>query len=548
MALPESIPDNPLRWEGWKNFRSPNFYERLCLSREARPTNAQVEENCRQLLVWWQKKLPLKNQPSNPLAQLLRAGLEEAPVLLAEARAELLNPASRSRLDAALEVAAQESAAQELRKWLSFAVVNQALTADAEARLAKAAAELGISAEAFQRSLELELQRMGVRRIAADESFLAGISALSTSPETPADEFRRTLRLSRLCRDGEEMSDDQRDAMCNIGEGLGLTGGQAEDLIDEYLEQMAAAPGAGVPQPAQKDKISLLGSHPRGPVVSTGIPPAPSVSFSGETAPGTPWSGGVNPAEDGQRQPDYRNSLGGEMVCVPSGRFMMGSDSPDALENERPLTPVVLACFFLGRFPITNAQFEQYDPAHLALRPPWAGANHPVVSVSAKDAWRFCQWLSQREGRKYRLPTEAEWEYAARGTDGRVFPWGGLLDAGHYANFADCRTSFAWSDPQIDDGYAQGAPVGCYPGGASPFGIEDMAGNVFEWCLDDFEAYKGRERVNPRSVLQGLKRVYRGGSWKSRAHSLRACARHFNAPSYSSNDVGFRVVCECATP
>jgi formylglycine-generating enzyme required for sulfatase activity len=541
MALPEPIPDNPLRWEGWKNFQSPNFYERLCLSEGARATNEQIEENCRRLLVWWQKKLPLKNQPSNPLAQLLRGGLEEAPVLLAEARAELLNPERRARLDAALEGAAQESASRELRKWLSFAVVNQVLTTDAESRIARAAEELGVSAEAFQRSLEAELQRMGARRMAPDESSLAGMSTSETSPGTPADEFRKTLQLSRLCQGGGEMSDDQRDALCNIGEGLGLTGGQAEDLIDEYLGQMADASCSGSPKTVLNEKG---GSSVRSRDVLPRVPTAQPGSVAGEVPRRV--ATGVHPVDAGFRQPDFRNSLGCEMIWLPGGRFTMGSDAPDALDNERPLTPVVLACFFLGRFPITNAQFEQCDPAHRAFRPPWAGDNHPVVSVSATDAARFCGWLSQREGRKYRLPTEAEWEYAARGTDGRVFPWGDRLDAGYYANFADCRTSFPWRDPQIDDGYAQGAPVGCYPRGGSPFGIEDLSGNVFEWCLDDFEAYKGRERVNPRGAQEGSKRVYRGGSWKSRAHSLRASARHFNAPSYSSNDVGFRVVCECA--
>ena len=156
----------------------------------------------------------------------------------------------------------------------------------------------------------------------------------------------------------------------------------------------------------------------------------------------------------------------------------MGSAAPDALDNERPQTPVVLGCFFLGRFPVTNAQFEQCDPAPRAFRPPWAGDNHSGVSVSATEAGRFCQWLSQREGRKYRLPTEAEWEYAARGTDGRVFPWGDRLDARHYANFTDCRTSFPRRDPQLDDGDAQDSPVGCYARGASPFGIEDLSGNL----------------------------------------------------------------------
>jgi formylglycine-generating enzyme required for sulfatase activity len=87
--------------------------------------------------------------------------------------------------------------------------------------------------------------------------------------------------------------------------------------------------------------------------------------------------------------------------------------------------------------------------------------------------------------------------------------------------------------------------VGSFPRGASPFGIEDMSGNVFEWCLDTFEPYKTKERVNPRTTMNSTKRIYRGGSWKSRVSNLRTTARNFNLPNYSSNDVGFRIVCEC---
>jgi formylglycine-generating enzyme required for sulfatase activity len=119
------------------------------------------------------------------------------------------------------------------------------------------------------------------------------------------------------------------------------------------------------------------------------------------------------------------------------------------------------------------------------------------------------------------------------------------LNRGDLANFSDARTTFAWRDATINDGYAETAPVGSYPNGASPFSIEDLAGNVWEWCLDFFELYQGKERTNPRSRASIGKRIYRGGSWKSRASSLRASARNFNAPEYSANDVGFRVVCEC---
>ncbi|EDY22218.1 hypothetical protein CfE428DRAFT_0343 [Chthoniobacter flavus Ellin428] len=99
MALPNPIPDNPLRWDGWKNYNSDDLYARLCLSYESNPSPDQIEENCRQLLVWWQKKLPLKNQPSNPLSQMLRGGLDEAPAFLAEARTKLLDAELRSVFD-----------------------------------------------------------------------------------------------------------------------------------------------------------------------------------------------------------------------------------------------------------------------------------------------------------------------------------------------------------------------------------------------------------------------------------------------------------------
>ena len=349
----------------------------------------------------------------------------------------------------------------------------------------------------------------------------------------PFVEFRRILSMSRLALDGDEMSDDQRDAMCNLGESLGLTGGQAEDLIDEYLEQAAGMPPTPMPPSSRGPAVAVAPPKP--------IKPASPAPASRPTAINvTPLARSL----EKQRYANFVNSVQSEMLLVTSGAFKMGSVAPEANAHEQPVTPVTIGCFFMSRHPITNAQFEAFAPGHLAKRASWANERHPVVYVSSREAESFCQWLSQKEGKRYRLPTEAEWEYAARGTEGRTFPWGERCETGHFANFADVNTAFPWRNAAINDGFAETAPVGSFPRGASAFGIEDLAGNVFEWCLDFYEPYRGKDVTNRRGPNQGAQRIYRGGSWRSKMTSLRASARHFNLPDYSSNDVGFRVVCE----
>ena len=544
MALPNPLPDNPLRWDGWKNYNSDNYYDRLCLSSDSNATADQIEENCRLLLVWWQKKLPLKNQPSNPLTQLLRAGLDEAPAYLVAARTELLNSDARARLDAQIHARAVAAALQEFKKLLAFALVNKTLLPEAEERLHDSAASFGLSRAETMDAIETELARLGAVRVDAP------VVAEAAPPPRPAElapakdafgEFRRMLRLSKLSLDGEEMTDDQRDALCNMGESLGLTGGQAEDLIDEYLEEVSG----GVTPPIAPKLPRVVAAPQKAVVKALATGSANSASATPIVRPAPINVSPLARAEEKLKYPNYVASIGLEMLLISSGSFRMGSTAPDAAAHEQPVSAVTLRCFYLSRYPVTNAEYEQFDATHRSKRPSWADDRHPVVYVSSGDAEKFCQWLSSREGRKYRLPTEAEWEYAARGAEGRTFPWGETFDAGHYANFADQRTAFPWRDPNLDDGYPETSPVGAYPRGASPFGIEDLAGNVFEWCLDFYEPYKGKDVVNRRGSLHGTKRIYRGGSWKSRTTSLRASARHFNMPDYSSNDVGFRVVCEC---
>ncbi len=524
------LPDDPRKWEGWNNYKSTNLYERLCLDPRTNPSNELIEEHCRELLRWWQKKLPLKNQPSNPLAQILRSGLEESSRYLTQARVELLDPERRRQMDDELAKQAHEEALTEFQKYLTFALSSGVLRNDEEAALVRFGKELGLDDEEMLKLIEAELIDSGVRRVNEEEVKAAQAAEAKRSATQPAlnkkDDFMRMLRLSAL--DSDAMTDDQRDAFINMAENLGIDPGEAEDMVDVYLEEIEERSDAGAkPQPVVRKVVQNAAKSP--------------AAEKAETLPKIV----INVAEERARFSNFENSIRDQMIFIPSAEFMMGSEAVDAPPNERPATKVILSRFYISRHLITNAQYEEFDPAHARKRAAGAGDRHPVIYVSSLDATKFCQWLGARERRKYRLPTEAEWEYAARGSDDRKYPWGNYGRRGDLANFADRNTVFAWSDREIDDGYAETSPIGSFPVGVSPFGLEDMAGNVWEWCLDYYEPYRGTPRVNPHGPGNGTKRVYRGGSWKSRFNSLRATTRSANAPNYSCNDLGFRIVCEC---
>ena len=531
VSFPLPLPDDPHKWDGWAKYKSPNLYERLCLDPHANPSNELIEEHCRELMRWWQKKLPLKNQPSNPLAQLLQPGLDESSRYLTQARIELLDPERRRAMDNEIAAQVQDEAAAELHKYITFAIADGVLTAEAEKNLFQFGAEHGLPRERIQEYIEAELRDSGARRATPPPP--APRPAGSSRPRRrgsldPKQDFVRMLRLSNL--DSDSMSDDQRDMFVNMAENLGIESEEAEDMIDAYLDEADAATN---PQPAVATA----------PVRPESAQPAPAKTEAAPEAE-TP-SIVINETAERAQYVNYSNSVGSQMIFIPSVEFAMGSEAPDAAPNERPLTRVTLTRFYLSRYPVTNAEYEEFDPSHSRKRPPGAGDRHPVVYVSSLDAIKYCQWLSTRERKRYRLPTEAEWEYAAKGKEGRKYPWGSHERRGDLGNFADRNTVFPWSDREIDDGFPESSPVGSFPLGASPFGIEDMAGNVWEWCLDFFEAYRGVPRVNPKGPTSGAKRVHRGGSWKSRFNNLRSTARGSNVPNFSCNDIGFRVACEC---
>jgi len=223
---------------------------------------------------------------------------------------------------------------------------------------------------------------------------------------------------------------------------------------------------------------------------------------------------------------------GVEMVLmrVPAGEFMMGSNTGD--RDEKPPHPVHLDEYWIGKYPVTNLQFQVYFQQS-GQREGWSfekgKEQHPAVNVSWDDAAAFCAWASKISGQKLRLPTEAEWEKAARGTDQRIYPWGNQQPDKTLANF----------NQQFNDT----TPVGKFsPHGDSPYGCAEMAGNVWEWVADWYGEtyYKDSPKSNPTGSASGEYRVLRGGSWYNGARSLRAANRSRNIPYGRNNYIGFR--------
>jgi formylglycine-generating enzyme required for sulfatase activity len=228
-----------------------------------------------------------------------------------------------------------------------------------------------------------------------------------------------------------------------------------------------------------------------------------------------------------------------EMVLIPADDFLMGSDpSVDkrARDNEQPQHTLYLPDYYLANTPVTNAQYAAFVYA-TGHEPPlhWEGGksprgreDHPVVWVSWHDAVAYCDWLAEVTGKPYRLPSEAEWEKGARGTDGRIWPWGNQWDAKR------CNSG--------EDHEFHTTPVGAYPEGASPYGLLDMAGNVWEWTRSIYRDYPydpddGRENLEAEGV-----RVLRGGSWRLTRDFARCVVRNRHYPDDSRYYIGFRLV------
>ena len=229
------------------------------------------------------------------------------------------------------------------------------------------------------------------------------------------------------------------------------------------------------------------------------------------------------------------NSEGVLMMYIPAGSFSMGSNT---IEDESPVHAIYLDAYYMDKFEVTNASYEKCVEAGECKPPIPSNSNtrfayysnpefdeYPVVYVSWEMAKTYCEW------RGTRLPTEAEWEKAARGEDGRTYPWG----EGYNCD----RANFIYSDTYCN---ADTSKVGIYLQGVSPYGIYDMAGNAWEWVNDwyDGEYYKKSPSFNPLGPDTGSVKVLRGGSWNDRAEAIMTTIRNYLDPASINNNVGFR--------
>jgi len=233
----------------------------------------------------------------------------------------------------------------------------------------------------------------------------------------------------------------------------------------------------------------------------------------------------------------FINSIGMLMVAIPAGSFLRGSPSDeDRRENDEVQHEVRISRgFYMGATEVTQAEWQTVMGTNPAA---YKADTGPVHLIDWNDARRFCEKLSELDGRSYRLPTEAEWEYACRANTSTPFHHGWSTDTDQ-ANYRG------------DVGYGGGAPginrrktipVGQFP--PNDWGLQDMHGNVFEWCSDWYAAYPDGPVTDPKGPAAGTARVFRGGSFYNLPHLTRSAFRGLSAPSYSSRLVGVRVVCD----
>ncbi len=232
------------------------------------------------------------------------------------------------------------------------------------------------------------------------------------------------------------------------------------------------------------------------------------------------------------QKPDFTESATGvafEMKYISPATFQMGSNDNHVQDDEKPVHTVTLSEFYMGKYEVTFTEYDAFCNATGRTKPEdegWGRGNRPVINVSWDDATAYCNWLSQKTGKTYRLPTEAEWEYAAKG--GQNYKYAGSNDL----------DKVAW--------YSANSGIKPHPVGEKQpngWGLYDMSGNVWEWCSDWYSAsYSTTAQRDPTGPVSGSNRVFRGGCWYYGARFCCTDFRYDNAPTYRDYHLGFRLV------
>jgi formylglycine-generating enzyme required for sulfatase activity len=279
--------------------------------------------------------------------------------------------------------------------------------------------------------------------------------------------------------------------------------------------------------------VAMANSYPTHPLVRT-----MSITFNREIRTAQFFSEVLNTA------------ISLDMVLIPAGNFLMGSpkDELDRFDSESPQHLVTVPSFCLGKYPVTQTQYQ----AVMGTNPSrFKGGDRPVERVSWEEAVAFCERLSQLAGREYRLPSEAEWEYACRARTTTPFHFGETIttDLANYDGTDDPDGKWSGSYGRGSKGNyrKETTPVGTFPPNA--FGLYDMHGNVWEWCLDHWhDNYEGAPTDGSAwlSEDKSLNRLLRGGSWDYSPRNCRSAVRYLNSPGYRFYIIGFRVLCLAA--
>ena len=346
------------------------------------------------------------------------------------------------------------------------------------------------------------------------------------------EEARRLLREQQVKEERERRSRDQRqrEEAGRMRRRMAVLAAVGATLIVMLIVWGLAA-SRGKPVSGPRGETSVAPLEAAGEARAPARDASPGASSPKPEATPARAQASTSPPRTAQKGQIWASPTDGkEMVYVPAGEFVMGSREGEGYSEEHPQRRVYLDGYWMDKTEVTVGEYRRFCGAtgrSMPKAPKWGWQeSHPMVNVSWNEASAYAQWAGKR------LPTEAEWEKAARGADGRKYPWGNQEPGSSRCNL-DGR----------GDGHEYTAPVGSFPSGSSPYGCMDMAGNVWEWCADWYDPnyYKNGPTRNPKGPNSGESRVVRGGSWYYYSRLVRCAYRFSSRPPFRSYDfLGFR--------